>query len=564
MHVVIVATFAPPLLGGRQRDAAMLVNALRSAGHEAILVAQFALQRFPLRQRFTRCESERSFSHGEISVSIVKPFWPMRITGSIIYAMLWLPMLHAMAQAILERAFRRSLRPLVRGADLVHYLGTGTEPIGFAAWDAARACGAAFVIQPAIHPGRWGDRSLDARLYRKADAVLAFTNPEASIVRQLGVPDEQVRIVPGCADSPPENPDPQGFRNQHGIDGPLVLFVGRKIEEKGVNRLRKAWPLVRSEFPAAKLVFVGPGKISPQVEQGDGIIDITDASEQVKHDALAACDIFCLPSLAESFGIAVFEALSHGKPVVVGDIPAFRELVGDKGCGLLVAPQPSEIADAIIKILRQPLTRQKMGKRALALASDHTNHHAFQHYLDIYTKAKSHAASRNSIQYYEERRHYNYYREVLRILKAEQFRSIIDVGSKRSWVLEHLNKDCLKVSLDIKCVESRDLSIGHIQADFLTWRPDRVYDVVLCLQVLEHVEDPKEFAQKLFSVGKSVLISVPYLWPRGVCKSHIHDPVDDAKIEEWIRRAPDSRLVVKDNGRKRLVLLYREHPSSRV
>lgn len=392
MRIVIVATYAPPLKGGRQRDAVVLARGLRLAGHQASIVAQFGSSKPPLRERFTRCENERAFLHEEITVSIVKPSRLLQLMGSLVYAMIWIPQLHQTAASILGSAFRQSLSSSIRNADIVHYLGTGAEPLGFAARSAARAFGAAFLVQPAIHPGRWGDRAIDAKLYRGSDAVLAFTRSEASVIRQLGVPAERVHIVPGSSDSPPVNTDPKGFRGRYGIKGPLVVFLGRKTEEKGVGRLIDAWPSVCSQFPNSTLVFIGPGRITVRDQHVRSIIDIIGATEQEKHDALAACDIFCLPSLAESFGIAVFEALAHGKPVVVGDVPALRESIEQIGCGLLVRPNPCDIAGALLQLIRDPARCKEMGSRALSLAACHTNEHALKIYLDIYAQVSRKSA----------------------------------------------------------------------------------------------------------------------------------------------------------------------------
>jgi len=91
-----------------------------------------------------------------------------------------------------------------------------------------------------------------------------------------------------------------------------------------------------------------------------------------------------------------------------------------------------------------------------------------------------------------------------------------------------------------------------VNADFLTWEPDRQYDLVLCLrtlQVLEHIPDPTAFARKLFECGRVVIVSVPYRWEAGACGEHIHDPVDERKLREWTGREPvecktvDARLV---------------------
>jgi trans-aconitate methyltransferase len=96
-----------------------------------------------------------------------------------------------------------------------------------------------------------------------------------------------------------------------------------------------------------------------------------------------------------------------------------------------------------------------------------------------------------------------------------------------------------------------------IQADFYTWKPDRNYDVVLCLQVLEHLDNPKEFAQKLLQVGKTVIISVPYKWKEGSCKYHTQDPIDKEKLKGWVGREPDEQHVVTDKGLERIICVYR-------
>ena len=85
------------------------------------------------------------------------------------------------------------------------------------------------------------------------------------------------------------------------------------------------------------------------------------------------------------------------------------------------------------------------------------------------------------------------------------------------------------------------------------------YDVVVCLQVLEHIDHDivKKFTQKLFQVGKTVIISVPYKWELGKCKYHVHDPVDESKLYSWTKRYPKKTWIITEkNGVKRLIALY--------
>jgi hypothetical protein len=76
--------------------------------------------------------------------------------------------------------------------------------------------------------------------------------------------------------------------------------------------------------------------------------------------------------------------------------------------------------------------------------------------------------------------------------------------------------------------------------------------------VLEHIENAKAFTQKLFAVGRNVLLSVPYLWPEGLCLSHRQDPVSYEKLHEWTGRTPVFSIIVRDNRCRRLIALYLE------
>jgi hypothetical protein len=91
---------------------------------------------------------------------------------------------------------------------------------------------------------------------------------------------------------------------------------------------------------------------------------------------------------------------------------------------------------------------------------------------------------------------------------------------------------------------------------FENWPADGPYDVVLCLQVLEHVADPAAFASKLFACARVVVLSVPYLWPAGKCREHVHDPINQAKLKAWVGREPDHFSIVRDRKYERLVAVY--------
>jgi 2-polyprenyl-3-methyl-5-hydroxy-6-metoxy-1,4-benzoquinol methylase len=158
--------------------------------------------------------------------------------------------------------------------------------------------------------------------------------------------------------------------------------------------------------------------------------------------------------------------------------------------------------------------------------------------------------------YYNKRKDMNYYKAVLAIVNALPYRSVLDVGARRSPVLEALPSSKERVTLDKVAVKSTP-GVRHIVADFFTWTPDRTYDLVLCLQVLEHLDHPAPFLQKLFATGTNVIVSVPYRWKKGVCKYHVQDPVTLAKVVGWAGgRKPVAHWIVKDAHLQRLICLF--------
>jgi len=80
-------------------------------------------------------------------------------------------------------------------------------------------------------------------------------------------------------------------------------------------------------------------------------------------------------------------------------------------------------------------------------------------------------------------------------------------------------------------------------------------DVVTCLQVLEHLDEPKPFCAALFAAARhAVIVSVPWMWPAGNEPGHRQDPVDGEKLVAWTHRKPTLQRIVGKPARA--VLLY--------
>ncbi|MEM0342864.1 MAG: MSMEG_0565 family glycosyltransferase [Thermoplasmata archaeon] len=159
-------------------------------------------------------------------------------------------------------------------------------------------------------------------------------------------------------------------------DVPTVLFVGGLEPRKGLEYLMMAMEFVADEIPRARLVAVGrPGFRGTEqwrwfetLADRLGIRPNLEAYEGVTQEKLlqlyADCDLLALPSKTEGWGLALMEAMACGKPVVASRVGGIPELVNDGLEGVLVDPGDVRgLAEAIVRILRDPALRAEMGSK---------------------------------------------------------------------------------------------------------------------------------------------------------------------------------------------------------
>ncbi|HEY0738377.1 MAG TPA: glycosyltransferase family 4 protein [Herpetosiphonaceae bacterium] len=139
--------------------------------------------------------------------------------------------------------------------------------------------------------------------------------------------------------------------------GPLVVFTGRLVTEKGVNVLIDAWPRVLRAQPDAKLLLVGDGDQREELEAQARQLGI---AEQVIFAGgcadvapyLRAADAFVLPSFAEGLPIALLEAMACGLPSVATAIGGTMRVLTDDVHGRLVpVSDPTALAQGLIEAL---------------------------------------------------------------------------------------------------------------------------------------------------------------------------------------------------------------------
>jgi len=158
--------------------------------------------------------------------------------------------------------------------------------------------------------------------------------------------------------------------------------------------------------------------------------------------------------------------------------------------------------------------------------------------------------------YWKDRSELDYYRVACNYVKQYLcFGTVLDVGGAVGLGCTYLSRlpTFERTSVELSGGDCSLDGVNVIHKDFMAWDSVEVFDAVLCLQVLEHVPCPTEFATRLFSqAAQLVVISVPYCWPTTACAGHLHDPVDEQTLQQWTGRKPTRKRIVD----RRLVAAY--------
>jgi glycosyltransferase involved in cell wall biosynthesis len=228
-------------------------------------------------------------------------------------------------------------------------------------------------------------RDIECEAAKRADAIITVSYAMKDELISFGYPAEKINVVHNGVDTAKYNieryPDSilLPFKAKIGVvSRQVILFIGRLTWVKGAEELVQAMPEILRQVPDSVLVLIGIGELETAIRAHIANLNLTDhiifipelISEDERLLYYAACDVAVFPSKYEPFGIVCTEAMSMGKPVVVGatGTNGFREQIiptGPEQCGFHVNPwDPSDIAMYVSILLQNKDLRKKCGKNA--------------------------------------------------------------------------------------------------------------------------------------------------------------------------------------------------------
>jgi glycosyltransferase involved in cell wall biosynthesis len=269
-----------------------------------------------------------------------------------------------------------------------------------AAWYGARQADRPFLLWASLwrHPltiAHMASLPFMRRVYKQADAVLTYGEHVSRYLRRYRKADLTL-IAPQAVEAElfgreSSEPEAAAWRSEAGLPphGPVVLYVGRLVPEKGVEVLQRAWR--RLDMPGATLALAGEGPLRGADEPGIRFLGHVPRGRLPV--AYAAADVVVVPSLAtrrflEPWGLVVNEAMHAGTPVIASSAvgAAAGGLVVHGATGLITrAGDDKELASAIGALLDDAELRQRLrrlGREQVAAYSYEAAANAFGQALE--------------------------------------------------------------------------------------------------------------------------------------------------------------------------------------
>lgn len=217
-----------------------------------------------------------------------------------------------------------------------------------------------------------------------ADAIVLYSRVVADDYIKRGMPAEKVFVALNSL-----NPDPMqearqkvltdteglaAFKREHGLEGPVILYVSRLDPQNRVPMLVEATKKLLPEFPTLKTVVIGNGPDLDNVKSTADRLGISDNvlctgavyGEESVGWYFCAADVFCYPA---NIGLSILHAMNYALPVVTSDhiesqnpeIEALRE--GENGL-LYQHESVDDLAAKLATLLRDKDLRERLGKEA--------------------------------------------------------------------------------------------------------------------------------------------------------------------------------------------------------
>jgi len=229
-------------------------------------------------------------------------------------------------------------------------------------------------------------------LTKKTERFIAVSTEMVQALLKAGIAPENLALISnGIELTAPCITNPSALRKQVSGDseGPVVLFVGRLVKEKGLDRLLRVWASLPGH-ETMLLLIVGDGPLKEDLESQAKKLRLLPSVRFLGHQAdvskfYSIADLFVLPSKTEGMSNSLLEAMAAGLPVVASNVGGNKDVIKDQQSGFLVDWEDTKLcAGILLTLLSDAELRQQIGNAARRQVSAFAMGDVAERYHDLY------------------------------------------------------------------------------------------------------------------------------------------------------------------------------------
>ena len=226
------------------------------------------------------------------------------------------------------------------------------------------------------------------------DKVVTLNEPLKHWLCENGIPEQKITIVPNGARRQKTRPRSSAIPNKLAIG-----YAGALTEYEGIDDTLKAIALLKANGQQVKFHIAGHGDYKKQLKVLSEKLDISDSvffEGQITHENIRKfyeqINLVVLARKSTPVSrlvppVKLVEAMSHGKAVIVSDLPPLAGIVKLDNCGIIVEPNdPHALSMAISSLMQSPELLERLSEKAFNVArSNYSWENLVQKYVDVYT-----------------------------------------------------------------------------------------------------------------------------------------------------------------------------------
>ena len=243
--------------------------------------------------------------------------------------------------------------------------------------------------------GVWVINTWTVLMTRWMGPVIVPSEAYRTKVAEMGIPLARIHKLPRGVDFSKFHPDKaaNGAWPRLGLpaEGVKLIYVGRVSREKNLDALADMYPSLAGRVPGLSLTIVGDGPYRESLAarfRGRGDVRFTGVVQGEDLAGLfAAADVLVFPSLTDTFGNSVVEALASGVPCVTSNQGGPPEIIVEGECGLVFDPErPGDLEEKVFALAADPERLRAFKAKARERALQFTYDRSAEAFWDFYRR----------------------------------------------------------------------------------------------------------------------------------------------------------------------------------